>query len=77
MRSIAMAMIVMSANCAQIAGAQIFRSNDAPRYHRAFIAVSVLAGAAWLLAAAQGAQYFLNRKKTSAPVVSEEATEKV
>jgi hypothetical protein len=61
-----MAMIVMSANLAQIAGAQIFRSEDAPRYHKAFIAVSVLAGAAWLLASAQCAQYVVRRQKNKA-----------
>ena len=63
MRSVSMAMVVMSANLAQIAGAQIFRTEDAPRYRRAFVAVSVLAASSFLLCSAQCAQYVLNRRR--------------
>lgn len=43
-RALAMAMVIMGANTAGIYGAQIFRSEDAPRYRRAFvIALSVIA----------------------------------
>lgn len=45
-RSLAMAMIIMSANIGAIYGAQIFQSDDAPLYRRAFtINLSLLAGA--------------------------------
>ncbi|KAI0177976.1 major facilitator superfamily domain-containing protein [Pestalotiopsis sp. NC0098] len=45
-RSLAMAMIIMSANIGAIYGAQIFQSEDAPLYRRAFtINLSLLAGA--------------------------------
>jgi tryptophan-rich sensory protein len=43
-RALAMAMVIMGANIAGIYGAQIFRSEDSPRYRRAFaIGISVLA----------------------------------
>ncbi|EJD52882.1 alternative sulfate transporter [Auricularia subglabra TFB-10046 SS5] len=51
-RAVAMAMIIMSANAAGIYGAQLLRSDDAPRYHRGFIVMVVLlsAGVAFCLA---------------------------
>lgn len=43
-RALAMAMVIMGANLAGIYGAQIFRSDDKPRYRRAFsVAIAVLA----------------------------------
>lgn len=36
-RALAMALVIMAANCAGIYGAQIFRQDDWPRYRRAFI----------------------------------------
>ncbi|RVX72962.1 hypothetical protein B0A52_03315 [Exophiala mesophila] len=43
-RALAMAMVIMGANIAGIYGAQIFRSDDRPRYRRAFsVACAVLA----------------------------------
>lgn len=43
-RALAMAMVIMGANIAGIYGAQIFRSDDKPRYRRAFvIGIAVLA----------------------------------
>jgi len=43
-RALAMAMVIMGANIAGIYGAQIFRSDDSPRYRRAFgVNIAVLA----------------------------------
>ncbi|KAK6705539.1 hypothetical protein SNK05_009439 [Fusarium graminearum] len=43
-RALAMAMVIMFANIAGIAGAQIFRSDDAPKYRRGFsINIAILA----------------------------------
>jgi hypothetical protein len=43
-RALAMALVIMGANIAGIYGAQIFRSDDRPRYRRAFaIACAILA----------------------------------
>ena len=48
-RALAMAMVIMGANIADIYGAQIFRSDDKPRYRRAFsIGIGVLAFGATL-----------------------------
>lgn len=47
-RSVAMALIVMAANCAGISGSQVFRTSDAPRYRHALTAVCVLAAVAWV-----------------------------
>ncbi|EED14632.1 allantoate permease, putative [Talaromyces stipitatus ATCC 10500] len=47
-RSVAMALIVMAANCSGISGSQIFRTSDAPLYRHALTAICALAGAAWL-----------------------------
>jgi hypothetical protein len=42
-RALAMAGVIMGANIAGIYGAQIFRKDDAPKYHRGFsIAIAVL-----------------------------------
>ncbi|KAL2072979.1 hypothetical protein VTL71DRAFT_10303 [Oculimacula yallundae] len=50
-RALAMAMVIMGANIAGIYGAQIFRSDDAPRYRRGFtIDIAILATAVILAA---------------------------
>ncbi|KAJ6116077.1 hypothetical protein N7523_006494 [Penicillium sp. IBT 18751x] len=63
-RSVAMALVVMAANCAGISGSQIFRTEDAPKYVQGLTAICALAGASWALAAVLGAQYYLRRRKT-------------
>lgn len=41
-RSIAMALFVMAANMAGICAGQVLRTNDAPKYHNAFLALPVV-----------------------------------
>ncbi|KAJ5385833.1 hypothetical protein N7509_008374, partial [Penicillium cosmopolitanum] len=62
-RSVAMALVVMAANCAGISGSQIFRTADAPKYTHGLTAICALAGASWGLAAILGAQYYIRRRK--------------
>ncbi|KAJ5358250.1 hypothetical protein N7541_005408 [Penicillium brevicompactum] len=62
-RSVAMALVVMAANCAGIAGSQTFRTSDAPRYLHGLTASAAIAGAAWALCFALGVQYYWRRKK--------------
>ncbi|OJJ04708.1 hypothetical protein ASPVEDRAFT_86091 [Aspergillus versicolor CBS 583.65] len=50
-RSISSALIIMASNLGGIPSGQIFREGDAPLYHRAFSAVTALAGVAWVLTA--------------------------
>ncbi|KAJ5308543.1 hypothetical protein N7476_009199 [Penicillium atrosanguineum] len=64
-RSVAMALVVMAANCAGISGSQIFRTEDAPKYIQGLTAICALAGASWALAAVLSAQYYTRRRKTS------------
>ncbi|KAL4875118.1 major facilitator superfamily domain-containing protein [Aspergillus karnatakaensis] len=65
-RSIAMALVVMAANCAGISGSQIFRTEDRPLYHNGLTAICILAGASWLLALALNIQsYFQQRGRKS------------
>ncbi|KKY25730.1 putative mfs transporter [Phaeomoniella chlamydospora] len=64
-RSIAMAMVVMAANLAGIAGAQVFRTKDSPKYLTALSTIIGLVAASWILILVQGAQYYLNRKKVA------------
>ncbi|CAI7604434.1 unnamed protein product [Penicillium pancosmium] len=63
-RSVAMALVVMAANCAGISGSQIFRTADAPKYTHGLTAICALAGASWGLGAILGAQYYIRRRKT-------------
>lgn len=49
-RSIGLAMAVMGSNLGAIAGGQLFRDDDAPRYTRAFIAILALYAGAILVA---------------------------
>ncbi|KAE8154518.1 major facilitator superfamily domain-containing protein [Aspergillus avenaceus] len=64
-RSIAMALIVMAANCAGISGSQIFRTSDQPKYLHSLTAICALAGVSWVLACGLGLQYYVrNRSRT-------------
>lgn len=49
-RSIGLAMAVMGSNLGSIAGGQLFRTDDAPRYTRAFVAILALYAGAILVA---------------------------
>ncbi|GLI81670.1 hypothetical protein PoHVEF18_010057 [Penicillium ochrochloron] len=62
-RSVAMALVVMAANCAGISGSQIFRTSDAPKYVHGLTAICALAGASWALAAILCVQYYIRRRK--------------
>jgi len=65
-RAVAMAMIIMSANCAGIYGAQIMRADDSPRYHRGFLVMVVIISAALLSGLFQwAADVIIARKKAS------------
>ncbi|KAJ5902579.1 hypothetical protein N7495_003107 [Penicillium taxi] len=64
-RSVAMAIVVMGANLAGIAGSQIFRSADAPKYLKGLTAITALAAASWVITASLGVQYFLIRRKAA------------
>ncbi|KAJ5777037.1 hypothetical protein N7520_000283 [Penicillium odoratum] len=65
-RSVAMALIVMAANCAGISGSQIFRTSDAPKYLHGLTAICSLAGASWVLALVLCAQYYIHRQRAVA-----------
>lgn len=45
-RSLGLAMVVMGSNLGAIAGQQLFRKSDSPRYNRAFLAILLLYAAA-------------------------------
>jgi hypothetical protein len=61
-----MALVVMAANCAGIAGSQIFRTSDAPKYLHGLTASCAITGAAWVICLVLGAQYYLRREKAVA-----------
>lgn len=58
-----MALVVMAANCAGIAGSQIFRTSDAPKYLHGLTAICSIAGASWVFAFMLGVQYYFRRQK--------------
>ncbi|KAH8663977.1 major facilitator superfamily domain-containing protein [Xylariales sp. PMI_506] len=62
-RSVAMAMIIMAANAAGIAGGQVFRTGDAPLYVNAFTACLVLNAVATIEVLALSLYYFFANKK--------------
>ncbi|KAL1964854.1 hypothetical protein VTN77DRAFT_6356 [Rasamsonia byssochlamydoides] len=72
-RSIAMAMIVMAANAAGIAGGQVFRTQDAPLYLHAFTAMLSLAAVCLVTVLVQMAWYFWSNRRMAktgtAPIV--------
>ncbi|KAI0469690.1 major facilitator superfamily domain-containing protein [Xylariaceae sp. FL0804] len=61
-RSVSMAMIIMAANAGGIAGSQVFRTEDAPRYINAFTACLALSAAAILEIIAQSSWYFFSNR---------------
>ncbi|KAI0172711.1 MFS general substrate transporter [Hypoxylon sp. FL1284] len=73
-RSIAMAMIIMGANAAGIAGSQVFRTQDAPLYMNAFTGCLVLSAAVVVEILGQAAWYYLSNRKLNkqeeSPVVT-------
>ncbi|PQE18887.1 MFS transporter protein [Rutstroemia sp. NJR-2017a BVV2] len=75
-RSVAMAMIIMAANAAGIAGGQVFRTADAPLYVHAFTAMYVLAAATFVVVAGLMAWYFTaNRRLQRKPEIVQARTE--
>ncbi|KAH9213356.1 MFS transporter [Leptodontidium sp. 2 PMI_412] len=58
-RSICMALVVMAANAAGIAGSQIFRTEDAPKYIRGLTTIIGLAAGGWVLIASQTVGYWI------------------
>lgn len=76
-RAIGLALAVMGANLGGLAGQQLFRSDDAPRYTRGFLAVMCLyAGSMVLIAALIGTYVFANRRIKRAEQRGEAITEK-
>ncbi|CAN8104683.1 unnamed protein product [Discula destructiva] len=61
-RSVAMAMIIMAANAAGIAGSQVFRTEDAPLYIHAFTACLALSGVNIVEIALQSIWYYTSNK---------------
>jgi hypothetical protein len=72
-----MAMVIMGANMAGIYGAQIFRSDDKPRYRRAFaIGIGVLAFGTLCAIARKVDEHFRGRQgKVANEIEGEEATD--
>ncbi|KAF4119412.1 Major Facilitator Superfamily [Geosmithia morbida] len=64
-RSVALALIIMAANCAGISGSQIFRASNAPHYLKSLTAICALMGGAWVLTAVLGLQYYMKQNKRS------------
>ncbi|CAJ2504093.1 Uu.00g114870.m01.CDS01 [Anthostomella pinea] len=78
-RSVAMAMIIMGANAAGIAGSQVFRTQDAPGYHNAFTACLALSAVVVLEILTQSSWYFFSNKKLEkgdGPVLRSETDER-
>ena len=53
----------MAANCAGIAGSQIFRTEDAPKYIRGLTTIIGLAAGGWVLIVLQMVGYWFKSKK--------------
>ena len=53
----------MSANMSGIAGAQLFRADDAPLYRRGFMVCVILICIGWATAVLQGIQYYISRMR--------------
>lgn len=62
-RALAMAMVIMGANAAGIYGAQIFRSDDKPKYRRAFTVGAVVLAVGLLLAIVRYIDDRIRRKR--------------
>ncbi|KAL9570402.1 hypothetical protein ACKAV7_005481 [Fusarium commune] len=65
-RSITMALLIMTANAAGLAGAQIFQAHDAPLYRTGFTVILTLASIALVFAIVSNAQYLWLNKKLAA-----------
>ncbi|KAG9503523.1 hypothetical protein J7337_003474 [Fusarium musae] len=75
-RSITMALLIMTANAAGLAGAQIFQAHDAPLYRTGFTVILTLASIALVFAIVSNAQYlWLNKKLESKGHLEEEQVE--
>ncbi|SCO35396.1 related to nicotinamide mononucleotide permease [Fusarium fujikuroi] len=71
-RSITMALLIMTANAAGLAGAQIFQAHDAPFYRTGFTVILTLASIALVFAIVSNTQYLWLNKKLVAKAESEE-----
>ncbi|KAL4901998.1 hypothetical protein BDW74DRAFT_187013 [Aspergillus multicolor] len=69
-RSVAMALVVMAANCAGISGSQIFRTEDKPLYLHGLTAICALAAASWVLALALNLQNYFTHQRRKARELS-------
>jgi MFS family permease len=75
-RSITMALLIMTANAAGLAGAQIFQSYDAPHYRTGFTVILTLASVALVFSIGSNAQYlWLNKKLARKELEKEERGE--
>ncbi|KAF7556160.1 hypothetical protein G7Z17_g1638 [Cylindrodendrum hubeiense] len=70
-RSIGLAMVVIGSNLGGIAGQQLFRTSDAPRYNRAFLAILLLYTASIPITMLIMWVYWRDNKKTKGEVVEE------
>ncbi|KAM0547309.1 hypothetical protein ACHAPJ_010444 [Fusarium lateritium] len=77
-RSITMALLIMTANAAGLAGAQIFQAHDAPLYRTGFTVILTLASIALVFAIISNAQYlWLNKKLSEKDNATQELREEV
>ncbi|KAL9565610.1 hypothetical protein ACKAV7_009792 [Fusarium commune] len=74
-RSITMALVVMMANSAGIAGGQIFQEHDKPLYRTGFTVILALAATGFLFVCVANLQYFWLNKKLDSNEQSEEQLE--
>ncbi|KAI9729513.1 MAG: hypothetical protein M1818_008485 [Claussenomyces sp. TS43310] len=58
-----MAMIIMAANAAAIAGAQVFRTEDKPLYHTAFTSIVALAAVTFAIVIFQTVWYMASNRR--------------
>jgi hypothetical protein len=56
-------MIIMAANCGSIAGAQVFRTEDAPLYINAFTVMLALSAICFIVIIGQQTWYFSSNRK--------------
>jgi len=70
-----MALVIMGANIAGIYGAQIFRSDDSPRYRRAFSVACAVLAAGLAFAVMRYVDDVVRRKRRGRDVVEPSASE--
>lgn len=68
-RSIGLALVVMGSNLGGLAGQQLFRSSDAPKYQSAFASILGLYGASIILTVVITGVYWRANKRTTSDVV--------